>query len=164
MNAQSEDLVAPVERSASRAALDGRLIRSAVATLVVSLYVAIGFAFRLSADAYLLVGIPITVAFQLLIVRRPLRSLWLRQAPPMMFTPQSIAAVVVLAIAPAIVAARGVRDGDVAVVGWGVISMAGAVAAVYALRAMDRDAMRLTIRTTLIAGAVLVVIVAAYRL
>ena len=164
MNAQAEDIVRPAGQSASGVALDGRLIRAAVATLIVSGYIALALAFRLSAEAYLLVGIPITVAFQLLVVRRPLRSLWLRQAPPMRFTPRSIAAVVVLAISPAFVAARGVRDGDLALVGWGIAAMVGALGAVYALRAFDRDAARSTIRTTLITGAVLVAIMVAYRL
>ena len=164
MNAQAEDIVRPAGQSASGVALDGRLIRAAVATLIVSGYMALGLAFRLSAEAYLLVGIPITVAFQLLVVRRPLRSLWLRQVPPMRFTPRLIAAVVVLAIAPAFVAARGVRDGDLALVGWGIAAMAGAVGAVYALRAMDRDGLHSAIRTTLITGAVLVAIMVAYRL
>jgi membrane protease YdiL (CAAX protease family) len=82
----------------------------------------------------------------------------------MTFTPRSIAAIVVLAIAPAIVAASGIRDGDLALFGWGLAGIVGAVAAVYALREMDRDAVRSTIRTTLIAGAVLVGIMVAYRL
>ena len=71
---------------------------------------AAGFAFDLSANAYLLLGIPITVGFQALVARRPLRALWLLQAPPFAFGPRSIAAVVVLSIAPVIqVHARGQR-------------------------------------------------------
>jgi membrane protease YdiL (CAAX protease family) len=135
-----------------------------VATLVIGGYIALGFAFRLGAEAYLLLGIPITVGFQILVVRRPLRSLWLREAPPMTFTPRSMVAIVVLAIAPAVVAAGGVRDGNLALVGWGLAAMVGVVGAVYALRAMDRDAIGSTIRTTLITGAVLVGIMVAYRL
>jgi membrane protease YdiL (CAAX protease family) len=69
-----------------------------------------------------------------------------------------------MAIAPAVVAASGVRDGDPALVGWGLAGMGGAVGAVYALRAMDRDGVRSTIRTTLITGVVLVGIMVAYRL
>lgn len=164
MNAQSEDVVRPTTQSASGVALDRRLVRAVVATLLVGGYMALGFAFRLSADAYLLVGIPITVAFQLLVVRRPLQSLWLRHAPPMRFTPRSIAAIALLAIAPTMVVARGFRDGDLALVGWGVASMVGAVGAVYTLRALDRDGARSTIRTTLITGAVLVAIMVVYRL
>jgi hypothetical protein len=82
----------------------------------------------------------------------------------MTFTRRSMVAIVVLAVAPAIVAAGGIRDGDLALFGWGLAAMVGAVGAVYALRAMDRDAVRTTIRTTLITGAVLVGIMVAYRL
>ena len=145
-------------------AVDRRVARAAVATLVIGGYMALGFVFGLGAEAYLLLGIPFSIGFQVLVVRRPLRSLWLRQAPPMTFTPRSIVAIVVLAIAPAIVAMGGARDGDLALVGWGLAGMVGAVGAVYALRAMDRPAIRTTIRTTVITGAVLVGIMVAYRL
>jgi membrane protease YdiL (CAAX protease family) len=131
---------------------------------VIGGYMALGFAFGLGAEAYLLVGIPITVGFQVLVVRRPLRSLWLRDAPAMSFTRRSWLAVVVLAIAPGIVTVSGIRDGDVALVGWGLAAMFGAVGATYAMRAMDRDAVRSTIRTTLITGAILIGIMVAYRL
>ena len=164
MNAQPDSLLAQAGRPMRAIALDGRLARAGVATLVIGGYMALGAAFGLGAEAYLVLGIPITIAFQMLIVRRPLRSLWLREAPAMPFTWRSIAAVVVLAIAPAFVALRGVRDGDLALVGWGLAAMAGAIGAVYAVRAMDRDAVRSTIRTTLISGAILVGIMAAYRL
>jgi membrane protease YdiL (CAAX protease family) len=164
MNTQVTGLETGSDRSISALTVDGRLVRAAVATLMIGGYVALGFAFRLGAEAYLLLGIPITIAFQVLVVRRSLRSLWLRQAPPMTFTPRSIVAIVVIAIAPAIVAVGGVRDGDLALVGWGLAAMVGAVGAVYALRAMDRDAVQSTIRTTLIAVAILVGIMVAYRL
>jgi membrane protease YdiL (CAAX protease family) len=164
MNAHPGSLPGSVVGFHPATAVDRRLARAIVATLVIAGYMAIGFAFRLGAEAYLLLGIPITIAFQVLVVRRPLRSLWLRQAPPLTFTPRSIGAIVVLAIAPAIVAVNGVRDGELALFGWGLAGMVGAVGAVYSLRAMDRDTVRSTIRTTLITGAVLVGIMVAYRL
>ena len=164
MNAHSDSRHVQMSQPVPAIAFDGRMARATVATAVIGAYIALGFAFRLGAEAYLLLGIPITIGFQILVVRRPLRSLWLLQAPPMTFTPRSIAATVVLAIAPAIVAVGGVRDGDLALVGWGLAAMVGAIGAVYALRVMDRDAVRLTIRTTLITGAVLVGVMVAYRL
>jgi membrane protease YdiL (CAAX protease family) len=164
MSAHPNSLPAKAGGSVLVMALDRRLARSVVATLVIGGYIALGFAFRLEAEAYLLLGIPITIGFQILVVRRPLRSLWLRQALPMTFTPRSMVAIVVLAIAPAIVAAGGIRDGDLALGAWGLAAMVGAVGAVYALRTMDRDAVRSTIRTTLVTGAVLVGIMVAYRL
>lgn len=66
--------------------------RAAVVTLMIGGYIALGFAFGLGAEAYLLLGIQITIAFRILIVRRPLRALWLREAPPMTFTRRSIMA------------------------------------------------------------------------
>ena len=164
MNAHPDSLQALVAGPIEAIAVDRRVARAVVATAVIGGYVALGFAFRLGADGYLLVGIPITVAFQVLIVRRPLRSLWLRKAPHMRFTPRSMVAIIVLAIAPAIVALGGLRDGDPALIGYGLAGMVGAVGAVYSLRAMDRDALRSTIGTTLIAGAVLIGIMVAYRL
>jgi membrane protease YdiL (CAAX protease family) len=164
MSAYPNSLPAEAGRPILVMALHRRMARAVVATLAIGGYVAFGFAFRLGAEAYLLLGIPITIGFQILVVRRPLRSLWLRQAPPMTFTPRSVVAIVVLAIAPAVVAAGGVRHGDLALVGWGLAAMVGVVGAVYALRAMDRDAMGSTIRTTLITGVVLVGIMVAYRL
>ena len=163
MNARSDGLQAQAAGSIPAIGLD-RVARAVMATLVIGGYMALGFAFRLSAEGYLLLGIPITIAFQVLVVRRPLRSLWLRQAPPVAFTPRSIVTMVILAIAPAIVAVGGIRDGDPAAVGWGLAAMFGAVGAVYTLRAVDRDAVRSTIRTTLITGAILVGIMVAYRL
>jgi membrane protease YdiL (CAAX protease family) len=163
MNAHSGSLRASVVGLNRATAVDRRLARAAVATLVIGGYMALGFAFRLGAEAYLLLGVPITIAFQVLVVRRPLRSLWLRHAPPMTFTPRPIVAIVALAIAPGVVAVVGARDGDLALVGWGLAGMVGAVGAVYALRAMDRHALRTTLRTTLITSAVLVGIMVAYH-
>ena len=164
MNSRYESIPAHAGRSIPAIAVDGRLARAVVATLVVGGYMALGFAFRLSAEGYLLLGIPITIAFQALVVRRPLRALWLRDAPPMTFTPLSMVAVVAVAIAPAVVAAGGLRDGNLVMVGYGLAAMVGAVGAVYAMRAMDRGAVRSTIRTTLIAAAILVSLMVAYRL
>lgn len=164
MSAESKDLIRPGEASVSITAVNGRLLRAAVVTLVIGGYMGLGVAFQLGAEAYLLLGIPITIVFQLLVVRRPLRSFWLREAPPLAFTTPWLVAIVVVAIAPAVVAARGAREGDLALVGWGIASMVGAVGAIYSLRAMDRDAVRSTVRTSLITGAVLVAVMVAYRL
>ena len=130
-------------------AIDRRIGRAAVATLVIGGYMGLGFAFRLSAEAYLLVGIPLTVGFQVLVVRTPLRSLWLRHAPAMSFTRRSLAAIALVSLAPAAIAIGGVRDGNPVLAAYGLVGMVGAVGAVYAGRAMDTVAVRATIRATL---------------
>jgi membrane protease YdiL (CAAX protease family) len=164
MTAPSGSLRAQVGGSISAIAVDRRLARAGVTTLLIGGYMALGFAFRLSAEGYLLLGIPITIAFQVLVVRRPLRTLWLRSAPPMTFTPRSILAVALVAIAPAVVVVGGVRVGDPVLVAYGLAAMVGAIGAVYAGRAMDRDAVRSTIRTTLITAAILMGIMVVYRI
>jgi len=164
MNAASGRPLTRNSRWIPAMAVDGRLARAAIATLVIGGYMALGFAFRLSAEGYLLLGIPITVAFQVLVVRRPLRALWLGGTPPMTFTRRSIVAVVVVAIAPAVIVIRGVRDGDPVLAAYGLAAIVGAIGAVYAMRAMDRDAVRSTVRTTLITGAILVGIMVVFRL
>ena len=138
--------------------------RAAVAAGVVAGYMALGFALRLSADAYLLLGIPITVAFQALVARQPLRSLWLRSAPPFAFTPRSLAATAVVAVAPTALALAGLRDGDLVRVAYGIAGVAGAVGAVYALRSMDRQAVRATVRASVIGSTAMVAVMVAYRL
>ena len=112
MSAPSGSLFTQVDRPIPAFTAGGRLARAVVATLVIGGYMALGFAFGLSAEGYLLLGIPITIGFQVLVARRPLRALWLRDAPPMTFTPRTIVAIAVVAIAPAIVAVGGVRTGD----------------------------------------------------
>ncbi|HSL76106.1 MAG TPA: CPBP family intramembrane glutamic endopeptidase [Candidatus Limnocylindrales bacterium] len=143
---------------------ESRLARALVATLVIGGYMALGVVLRLSAEGYLLLGIPITIAFQALVVRRPLRALWLHSAPPIVLTPRSIFAVVAVAIAPAAIAIRGAQHGDPVLTAYGLAAIFGAIGAVYAIRAMNRDAARSAVRASLINSAILVAVIIALRL
>ena len=164
MSAPSDSLPVQVDPSIPATAVHRRLSRAVVATLAIGGYMALGFALGLSANGYLLLGIPITIAFQSLVARRPLRALWLRDAPAMPVTARSVVAVIVVAVAPAIVAFGGVRDGDIVLATYGLAAMIGAVGAIYALRAMTRDAVRVTVRASLINGAILVAVMVVFRL
>ena len=121
MNAQPG--VAVADPPVSTNAVDRRLVRAAIATLIVGGYMALGFAFGLSADGYLLLGIPITIAFQLLVARRPLRALWLQDAPPLTVTPRSAIAVFLVSIAPAAIIMRGVQGGDLVIAAYGLAAI-----------------------------------------
>jgi membrane protease YdiL (CAAX protease family) len=164
MTAGSQGVVGLVEAPIPAATIERRLARAVVATLVIGGYIGLGFAFGLDANGYLLLGIPITIAFQVLVVRRPLRTLWLRDAPAITFTPRSLVAVIVVAITPVIVAIGGVRQGDVGLAAYGLAAMVGAIGAVYAIGALDREAARATVRASLINGAILVAVMVAFRL
>jgi membrane protease YdiL (CAAX protease family) len=164
MTVASDSLLAQVDPSIPATVVDRRLARAVVATLVVGGYMALGFAFGLSAEGYLLLGIPLTIAFQMLVVRRPLRALWLRDASPLTLTPRSAIAVGLVSIAPAALIVRGVQDGDLVLAAYGLAAIVGSVGAVYALRAVDREAVRPTVQATLINSAILVGVMVVYRL
>jgi hypothetical protein len=72
-----------------------------VAVAFVAIWMLCGFAFKLSANAYLLLGVPLVVAFQLWIARQPLRSMWLRAAPPFALGVRGWLLAALFAIAPA---------------------------------------------------------------
>jgi len=164
MSALSKGIAARVDGTDAFFAVDPRIMRAFVGTLIVGVWMALGFAFALGANAYLLVGIPITIAFQVLVVRRPLRTLWVRAAPPLTFTPRWALLVLVVAVAPAVIAAGAVRNGDLVLVCYGLAGMVGAVGAVDSLRTMDGLAVRSTIRATLITSSILVSVMVAYRM
>jgi hypothetical protein len=50
------------------------------AAAFVGLWMAIGWIFRLDANSYLLIGVPLTVVFQIFVRRKPLVTLWVRDA------------------------------------------------------------------------------------
>ena len=53
------------------------------ATALLGIWMLVGFWLKLDANSYLLLGLPITVVFQLLIRKAPLRDLWVRNGPPL---------------------------------------------------------------------------------
>jgi membrane protease YdiL (CAAX protease family) len=102
----------------------------------VAAWVGLGYLLPGSDEAYLLMGIPLTIAFQMLVRRRPLRELWVRDggtgnAPHR----RDVAVTAMLALAPAYWGVQAVGSGNPAVIGWCVAAVLGAAAAAYALRA-----------------------------
>lgn len=55
-------------------------IRYLYTILFIAVYISLGFLLQLETVSYLLLGIPLTVMFQLIIVRQPLHKLWLRDS------------------------------------------------------------------------------------
>ena len=71
----------------------------------VGIWMALGWAFKLGPNEYLLLGVPLTAAFQLGVRRQPLRALWVRSAPPLRVTPQWLLVTAALAATVGIAAA-----------------------------------------------------------
>lgn len=55
--------------------------RYLVVAIVVFLWMALGWSFRLDPNSYLLLGIPLLIVFQTAVARRPISELWLKRHP-----------------------------------------------------------------------------------
>lgn len=105
------------------------------AVTFVAVWMAAGYLLRLSANGYLLLGVPLTAAFQLLVRRRPLRELFAGNTSRFALTPRGVALAAVLAVVPGYYATQALLASDWMLLGWNLAAMAGAVAAAFSLRA-----------------------------
>jgi membrane protease YdiL (CAAX protease family) len=103
--------------------------------LCVALWMTLGWAFHLEANAYLLLGVPLLLAFQLGLRRQPLRTLWARDAISFRLDWIGVLLAGLLMIVPAggLFFAFLPQRMWVPVL-WEVCAMAGAVCAAFALR------------------------------
>ena len=112
----------------------------------VATWVACGYLLPGNADVYLLMGIPLTLAFQVLVRRRPVRELWVRDASRFALDRHGLLLAALLMVVPAYFGTRAVIGADWPLVGWYAGAVAGAAAAAFAirsgsLRAVMRSAM-----------------------
>lgn len=105
------------------------------AVAFVTVWVTAGYVLRLNSNAYLLLGIPLTAAFQLVVRRRPLRELFAPGTRRFALTRHGWAIATVLAIVPGYCATQAATAGDWTTSGWYLAAMGGAVAAAFSLRA-----------------------------
>jgi len=101
----------------------------------VAVWVTAGYLLPLSSNGYLLVGIPLTLGFQLLVRRRPLRELFAVGPDRFALDRRGAALAVTLAIIPGWFAIRSLAHDDLVTAGWYVAATAGAACAAFALRA-----------------------------
>jgi hypothetical protein len=119
-----------VEKSAGR--------RLAEAAAFVALWALLGSALRLDANAYLVLGVPLGIAFQRFVARAPLRAAWVADAPPLAWNLRTVSLAAALAIAPASAIVQAVQVHSWAVGAWAVSGIAGAFGAAYAIRSAPR--------------------------
>jgi membrane protease YdiL (CAAX protease family) len=108
--------------------------RCTEATAFVALWTAAGYLLPITGDGYLLLGIPLTAAFQLFVRRRPLRELFDTTPAKFRWDRHGLAIAAVLAVAPAGYAVGALRSHDWTVAGWYVAAVVGAFCAAFALR------------------------------
>lgn len=127
---------------------------------------AIGWVFKLGGDAYLLVGVPLVVVFQLGVRRQPLSSLWLRESTG--FHPGWLGLLVgvVWAALPCAKLMAQARSAAWPVILWYVACAVGAVGAGFALCHFNRASVRSLCCCLMTAGFVgcVTVLTAAFML
>jgi len=80
------------------------------AAAFVGLWMTIGWIFRLGAESYLVIGVPLTAAFQAFVRRQPLGSLWVRDATLFRLSRPRIILALVLGVALAVLPAMLLLD------------------------------------------------------
>jgi membrane protease YdiL (CAAX protease family) len=122
-------------RSGGQRTDTSRRRRVTEAVAFVATWMAAGHLLQLSSNAYLLLGIPLTFAFQLGVRRRPLRELFAGGTPRFALDRNGVAMGTVLAVTPGYYATEALTAGDWTTLGWYLAAIAGAFAAAFSLRA-----------------------------
>lgn len=122
--------------------LRSRPRRVAEGLAFVATWVVLGYLLPFGSESYLLLGIPLTVAFQVLVRRRPLRELWVRDAAVgASLARRDVAVTGLLAAAPAYWGIRAFEGGNPVIIAWYAVAVLGAAAAAYSLRSTSLGAM-----------------------
>jgi len=126
----------------------------AIVTVVVVVYIAAGQVLGLGPTAYVLLGLPVTIAFQVVVARRSIRALWLREAPLLRIDRTLIVFGTLLA-APSLAAGIVALTNGHVLVGLSDLAIAlGAYPAIYAIRALAPRALPALLWTTAVAGGI----------
>jgi hypothetical protein len=113
-------------------------VRVLAATAFVGAWVACGFAFHLSVIAYLLLGIPLTAAFQVLVAGEPIAALWVRRARRFELGWRGWLVAVALAVVPFASLLQDLRSRVWLVAAWSLVAVLGAAPGAFALTRMRR--------------------------
>lgn len=107
--------------------------RYATVAALVGVWMLAGWWLGLDANAYLLLGIPLVVAFHLGVRRLPLSALWVVDAPPLRLTRRAIVIATLLALVPLADLVVACVQRDVIRIVFFAAAIVGAGAAAYAL-------------------------------
>lgn len=121
---------------------------------LVAVWMAIGWLFRLDANAYLLIGVPLLWAFQLGIRRQPLATLWLRDQPSFHLNWRGVMISLLLAVIPIIQLVSTFTVASWSIRLWLLCALVGAVAAGFTLQHFDRTTLRALVYCLATAGLI----------
>jgi hypothetical protein len=152
MNAVDATIVQPdASRPPSTATGRAMLRRWGEGIVFAATWTGLGWSLGIDANAYLLLGVPLTIAFQRYVRGEPLRAMWVREAPPL--GRWWIVPTAVLGILPAVSLVGAIVYRRWIIGGWMLAAVGGSVGAGYALMHLRRSAMRPFLMCQLTAGA-----------
>jgi len=140
--------IPPGGRAAGPAGMMPR--RILIAGLAIALWVLLGVGLQLGVEAYLLAGVPLMIAFQYLVHRRPLRAAWVFGPHATAMDGRALALGLAAAALPGARLASALAsdpEPSPGVVLWLLAATAGGLAAGVALRAQRADALRRALPT-----------------
>lgn len=132
--------------------IPGVLRRWAEGIAFVGFWVGLGWVLNLGADAYLLLGVPLTIGFQRLVRGEPIRAMWVREAPPM--GRLWIVPAAMFAVLPGVSLVAAVLYREWIIGGWMLAAVVGSAGAGYALVHLRRSALRPFVLCQLTAGVI----------
>jgi hypothetical protein len=115
---------------------NSRPLRFLIVGLMVVIWWTLGFLLHLTTPAFLLLGVPLLVVFQLGIHRQPLRTLWVRSGPPLRLDGWFVLLWVLFLLFPVYTAIREVMNLQLTNAAELSMAIVGAFGFAYALRAM----------------------------
>lgn len=134
----SESSVPDLSVSTTRSAIGAhsRPLRFLIVGLTVVVWWGLGFLLHLTLPAFLLLGIPLLVVFQLGIHRQPIRTLWVRSGPPLRLDGWFFLLWVIFSIFPVYAVIREIMQMQFVHAAEFSMAIVGAFGLAYALRAM----------------------------
>lgn len=109
--------------------------RSVEAGAFVAVWITAGYLLPVSGNGYLLLGVPLTLAFQVVVRRRPIRELFAAGTSRFTLDRRGAVLAVALAVVPGWHAVRSLTGDDRVTTGWYAAATAGAACAAFAIRA-----------------------------
>jgi membrane protease YdiL (CAAX protease family) len=118
------------------------LLRYVQVLLFVGVWAGLGVGLRLDANAYLLIGVPLTLGFQVLIRRRPLRELWVRDGAAFRLGRAGVIVALGLVVVPGMFLVDALRHHKWIPAVWAMAAVVGAVAAAFSVTRFTRATVR----------------------
>jgi membrane protease YdiL (CAAX protease family) len=109
--------------------------RNTEATAFVAVWMVAGYLLPIDSNGYLLLGVPLTAIFQVVVRRRPLRELYSGDPTRATVDRSGVVMAGVLTLVPGWYAVKVLATGDWTLLGWYLAALAGAACAAFALRA-----------------------------